>query len=261
MCVLHKRRCTTNILLVALKNFSQPNFLIQRRAACGSYFLIYMNFRALLFDLDGTLIDSRADLVTSVNLMLDELSYGTLSATQIISFVGEGIRLLIERSLRACLQHEPQEAQILQALEVYAGKYREHLLDQTRLYPEVAETLQALSHLPKAVVTNKPHEFTLTILDALDVQPHFVAVIGGDSLPERKPSPAPLLEAARLCEVAPEDCLMIGDTRIDMLSGQAAGMKTCGYIAGFRGKEELEAARADFLIERFGELRELVGGA
>lgn len=217
-----------------------------------------MNFRALLFDLDGTLIDSRADLVTSINLMLDDLGYVTLPAAQVITFVGEGIRLLVERSLRASLQQEPEETQILTALEVYAGKYREHLLDQTRVYPEVYETLTALHSLPKAVVTNKPIEFTKPILEALDLQQHFVAVLGGDSLPERKPSPAPLLEAARLCEVAPADCLMIGDTQIDMLAGQAAGMKTCGYVGGFRGEAELLAAQADFLVTRFGELTALV---
>jgi phosphoglycolate phosphatase len=222
--------------------------------------ILLMEFRALLFDLDGTLIDSRADLVTSINLMLDELGYVPLPAAQVITFVGEGIRLLVERSLRASLQREPQEAQILHALEVYAGKYREHLLDQTRPYPEVYETLAALEPLPKAVVTNKPHAFTMSILEALDLQRHFVAIISGDSLPERKPSPIPLLEAARLCEAAPADCLMVGDSRVDMLAGQAAGMKTCGYVGGFRGQEELAAANADFLIERFGELRALVIG-
>lgn len=216
-----------------------------------------MSFRALLFDLDGTLIDSRADLATSINLMLDELGYGTLPATQVISFVGEGIRLLVERSLRASLQYEPAEAQILQALDVYAGKYREHLLDQTQLYPQVQNTLEAIS-LPKAIVTNKPYEFTITILEALDLSRHFTAILGGDSLPERKPSPLPLLEAARLCAASPADCLMVGDSRVDILSGQAAGMKTCGYAAGFRGREELIAANADFLIEQFGELRQLV---
>lgn len=218
-----------------------------------------MNFRGLLFDLDGTLIDSRADIVTSVNLMLDELGYVPLLATQIITFVGEGMRLLIERALRASLSREPDDALVSQALEMYRGKYREHLLDQTRVYPEVYETLAALAHLPKAVVTNKPHEFTMTILDALDLQRHFVAVIGGDSLPERKPAPAPLLEAARWCEVAPADCLMIGDTKVDMLAGKAAGMKTCGYVGGFRGERELVEANADFLIERFGELPKLLG--
>lgn len=216
-----------------------------------------MIFRALLFDLDGTLIDSRTDLATSINLMLDELGYVPLPSNQVISFVGEGIRLLVERSLRASLQSEPQEAQILQALEVYAGKYREHLLDQTQPYPQVLKTLEAIS-LPKAVVTNKPYEFTLTILDALDLRRHFTAILGGDSLPERKPSPLPLLEAARLCEAAHADCLMVGDSRVDILAGQAAGMKTCGYVGGFRGKEELVAAHADFLIEEFSELCQLV---
>ncbi len=218
-----------------------------------------MNFRGLLFDLDGTLIDSRADLVTSVNLMLDQLGYVSLPATQVITFVGEGMRLLIERALRASLAREPEDTLIVRALEVYVGKYRKHLLDQTQTYPEVFETLTALAHLPKAVVTNKPHEFTITILDALDLRRHFVAVIGGDSLPERKPAPAPLLEAARLCEIAPSDCLMIGDTKVDMFAGQAAGMKTCGFVGGFRGREELTEANADFLIEHFEELQNVVG--
>jgi phosphoglycolate phosphatase len=217
-----------------------------------------MKFHGLLFDLDGTLIDSRADLVTSVNLMLDELSSVPLAAAQVITFVGEGMRLLIERALRASLSREPEEDLVSHALQVYRGKYREHLLDQTRAYPEVEETLAALSHLPKAVVTNKPLEFTMTILEALDLRRHFAAVIGGDSLPERKPAAAPLREAARLCEVAPAACLMIGDTKIDMLAGHAAGMKTCGYVGGFRGKTELVAANADYLIERFGELRSLL---
>jgi phosphoglycolate phosphatase len=222
--------------------------------------VLLMKFRALLFDLDGTLIDSRADLVASINLMLEELGHSALPASQVITFVGEGIRLLVERSLRASLQREPEESHILRALEIYAGKYREHLLDETRPYPEVYDTLAALAHLPKAVVTNKPHAFTLTILEALDLQRHFVAVISGDSLPERKPSPLPLLEAARLCEVAPRDCLMVGDSRVDILAGQAAGMKTCGYMSGFRGQEELISAQADFLIQEFGALRALVSG-
>lgn len=220
-----------------------------------------MKFRGLLFDLDGTLIDSRADIVTSVNLMLDEFGYVPLPATQVITFVGEGMRLLIERALRASLTREPEEALVSHAFDVYRGKYREHLLDQTRPYPEVEETLAALSYWPKAVVTNKPLEFTVTILEALDLHRHFAAVIGGDSLPERKPDAAPLVEAARLCEVAPADCLMIGDTKVDMLAGHAAGMKTCGYVGGFRGQAELVAAQADYLIERFGELRSLLGAA
>ena len=219
-----------------------------------------MNFQCLLFDLDGTLIDSRADLIKSINLMLRELACEPLADSQVIGFVGEGIRLLVERSLRASQSREPDEAQILAALQIFSHQYQEHLLDQTHVYPEVLTTLEALLHWPKAIVTNKPIHFTQTILTGLGLASHFKAVIGGDSAPARKPSPLPLLEAARRCEIRPENCLMIGDTRIDILAGQAAGMKTCGYVGGFRGKDELVQAGASFLIEKFGELPELLEG-
>ncbi len=220
-----------------------------------------MAYRCLLFDLDGTLIDSKADIAVSINLMLNELGQAPLPLETVLGFVGEGVRLLVGRALQASLEREPDETEIERALEVYFRHYREHLLDQTRLYPEVEETLAALSHLPKAIVTNKPYDFTLTILKRLNLLSHFAVVLGGDSLPERKPAPLPLLEAARRCEVVPDECLMIGDSRFDILAGRAAGMKTCGYVAGFRGKAELVAAGADLLIERFGELPQILSAA
>jgi phosphoglycolate phosphatase len=214
-----------------------------------------MNYGCLLFDLDGTLIDSRADLTTSVNLMLEELGRAPLPGPSVVTFIGEGVRLLIARALRAAQQLEPPEAEIDRALEIFRRHYAAHLLDHTRPYPEVVETLAALRHLPKAVVTNKPQAFSQTILDRLGLRSHFAAVVGGDSLPERKPSPQPLLEAARRCQRAPAQCLMIGDSRVDVLAGRAAGMTTCGFVAGFRGRAELVEAGADLLIESFGELR------
>lgn len=218
-----------------------------------------MNYRCLLFDLDGTLIDSRADIAGSVNRTLIELALPTLPFDLVLTFVGEGVRLLVTRALRASLGREPEEAEIDHTLTVYFRHYGEHLLDETSIYPEVTETLHALQALPKAVVTNKPYEFTMTILARLNLLPHFQAVLGGDSLPERKPSPLMLLAAARQCETEPGDCLMIGDSRVDMQAGQAAGMKTCGYIAGFRGRDELAGAGADYLMERFCELAQIVG--
>ena len=86
-------------------------------------------------------------------------------------------------------------------------------------------------------------------------------MLGGDSLPERKPSAAPLLEAARLCGVEPAACLMVGDSIVDVAAGKAAGIRTCGFVGGFRGRGELEAAGADYLIEHFGELRRVVEGS
>lgn len=219
-----------------------------------------MKYRCLLFDLDGTLVDSSADLVKSVNLTLNELGLHELSRTQVMSFVGEGIHLLLERTLAAALGRLPSPAEAQHGLATYRRHYASHLLDQTEPYPQVESILRHFHSLPKAVVTNKPHGFTVELLDGLKLTHWFTAIIGGDSLPERKPSPTPLLEAARLCNTAPDECLMIGDTKVDIEAGRAARMTTCGFVGGFRGRNELVEAGADLLIETFDELRTLVAG-
>jgi len=219
-----------------------------------------MLFDCLLFDLDGTLVDSREDLVTSVNLTLAEAGRAPLARERVVGFVGEGASKLIEHALAAGLPRAPAAAEVEAGVRAFKRHYRLHLLERTRPYPGVAETLPRFRGLPMAVVTNKPFEFTLGVLEGLGLAGYFVAVLGGDSLPERKPHPAPLLEAARLCGAAPARCLMVGDSRVDLLAGRAAGMKTCGFAGGFRGRGELEEAGADFLIERFGELRGVVEG-
>lgn len=217
-----------------------------------------MSYECLLFDLDGTLVDSRADLTNSVNLMLAELGRAPLPSGRVLNFIGEGVRLLAERSLRATAELAPSAAELDYAIEVFKKHYRAHLLDRTYLYPGVEATLARLKHLPLAVVSNKPYEFTLALLEGIGLRSHFAVILGGDSLPERKPSPLMLLEAARKCGVEPARCLMIGDTRVDVIAGRAAGMKTCGFVAGFRGRTELVEAGADFVIERFSELCTLV---
>lgn len=217
-----------------------------------------MSYQCLLFDLDGTLVDSRTDLVNSINLMLSELGRERLSEHIVLKFVGEGARLLVERALAATSPYAPHSFEVDRALEIFFGHYRDHLCDFTRPYPDVVETLQDLEPVTKAVVTNKPYEFTVALLEGVRLRQHFKAILGGDSLPERKPSPMMLIEAARLCGAEIGECLMIGDSRVDIEAGKAAGMKTCGYIPGFRGRTELATAGADYLIERFGELRYLI---
>lgn len=217
-----------------------------------------MSYRCLLFDLDGTLVDSRTDLVNSINLMLCELDRDQLSDSIVLKFVGEGARLLVERALNATQVFTPHAAEIDCAMEIFFRHYRTHLFDYTRPYPEVVETLEALQSVPKAIVTNKPYEFTVKLLEGTGLSRHFKAILGGDSLPERKPSPMMLLEAARQCHVEIQECLMIGDSRVDIEAGKAAGIRTCGYIPGFRGRTELAQAGADYLIERFSELRYLL---
>jgi phosphoglycolate phosphatase len=220
-----------------------------------------MNFDCLLFDLDGTLVDSRADLIRSVNLMLEELGRAALPDSRVINFIGEGARLLVERSLRATQENAPETEEVDRALIFFQRHYSEHLLDRTRVYPEVEETLRRLDGLPKAIVTNKPYRFTIALLEGIGLLREFPVILGGDSLLERKPSPMMLLEAARLCGVPASNCLMVGDSRVDVEAGRAAGMKTCGYIPGFRGRTELAEAGADYLIERFSELSLLIESA
>jgi phosphoglycolate phosphatase len=225
-----------------------------------------MSYQCLLFDLDGTLVDSRADLINAVNLMLAELGRRSLPDTRVLTFVGEGARALVERALRAdqCdetpnhdANHDPG-CDVDHALEIFRRHYREHLLDHTRVYPGVEQTLARLGHIPKAVVTNKPYEFTIPLLEGVGLSSYFEVVIGGDCLPERKPSPLMLFEAANRCGAQASECLMVGDSRVDAEAGKAAHMKTCGYIPGFRGRTELVEAGVDYVIERFSELCRLV---
>ncbi|HEY8458968.1 MAG TPA: phosphoglycolate phosphatase [Blastocatellia bacterium] len=220
-----------------------------------------MSYQCLLFDLDGTLVDSRADLINSVNLMLTELGRGTLPDARVIGFVGEGARLLVERALGADQDVRPSCQDVDHALEIFRRHYREHLLDQTRVYAGVEETLARLRHIPKAVVTNKPYEFTIPLLEGVGLLSYFEVIIGGDCLPERKPSPLMLFEAANKCGAQASQCLMVGDSRVDVEAGKAANMKTCGYVPGFRGRTELVEAGVDYVIERFSELCSLVACA
>lgn len=218
-----------------------------------------MTFTCLLFDLDGTLVDSRADLIAAVNLMLGDFARGGLPGGDVSRMVGEGATKLVERALAASLGRAASAAEVATGLASFRRHYAEHLLDSTRAYPSVPETLRHFRDTPKAVVTNKPLEFTEAILRGLGLRGHFAAVLGGECLPERKPSGAPLVEAMRRCGVSgpPDECLMVGDSAVDILSGKAAGVRTCAFTGGFRSREELEAAGADYVIEDISELVEI----
>jgi len=217
-----------------------------------------MTIRCILFDLDGTLIDSRDDLSTAINLALNDLGLPILPQTTIVGYVGEGVLKLVERALTFSSGAAPDKETLDRAAALFQTHYRDHMLDATVPYAGVREALMQLSDFPKAIVTNKPFAFTEAILKGLHLADFFKAVIGGDSVAERKPSPLPLFAAAEQCGVVPRECLMVGDSRTDILSGRAAQMPTCGFTGGFRGREELVNAGADFIIDAFTELPELV---
>ena len=217
-----------------------------------------MNFKCLLFDLDGTLIESRDDLADSVNLTLSELKLARLPTETIYRFIGEGVFNLLDRSISASLQSEAARDFSEQGVEVFRRIYAENCLVKTKLYDGVAETLEKLSDYKKAVITNKPRDFSVRILADLGVLQCFEIISGGDSFPERKPSPVPLLRTAENLGFPVEECLMIGDSRVDIEAGKNAQMKTCGCVFGFRGRRELETAGADFMLENFAHLISLL---
>lgn len=217
-----------------------------------------MSFKCLLFDLDGTLIDSRDDLADSVNLTLCELELEKLSSETVYNFIGEGVFNLLDRSISASLKQASTEEFLNRSVEIFRGIYNENYLVKTKLYDGVKETLEELKDYKKAVITNKPHDFSEKILGELEILQYFQFVSGGDSFSERKPHSMPLLKTAEMLGFMPKECLMIGDSRVDIEAGKNAEIKTCGCVFGFRGRDELEKAGANFLIEKFSELPKLI---
>jgi phosphoglycolate phosphatase len=207
-----------------------------------------------IFDLDGTLIDSRADICFALNLSLARMNIPKLPESRVADFVGEGVQKLVERSLCAATGHEPERTLMEAAVLLFREEYGQHLLDQTRLYPGVTEALDRLDWASFAVATNKPESFSRRILDGLGIGSRFSAILGGDSVRSRKPDPEALLKAMRLCNASPSETAMVGDSRVDIEAGKAAAVTTCGVLGGFRSREELESAGCDLLIGNLIEL-------
>jgi phosphoglycolate phosphatase len=206
--------------------------------------------RLIVFDLDGTLIDSRKDLVNSVNAMLAEFGRQTLPEEIIASYIGDGAGMLVRRALGD--PHD--EALIEDALEHFLTWYRAHKLDHTRVYAGVFEALAALRSLPDggkrsmAVLTNKPIGPTLAICEALELSPHFFRIYGGDSFETKKPDPIGLLQLIHEAGVSAEETLMVGDSDVDLLTAQRARTWSLGCKYGL-SPHTIENIPADVLVD------------
>ena len=183
----------------------------------------------IIFDLDGTLIDSRADLALAVNLTREELGLAPIPQAQVVGYVGEGVRRLLSRAI------PEQPEQLERALAINHRHYRAHLLDQTRLYPGVGEALAQFRErgTPLMVVTNKPRAFTDLILDGLGIAGLMTAVVGGGDCPGLKPDPAPLRMALERGGCGTAGSWIAGDHFTDLEAGRRAGMKRCFCRYGF----------------------------
>jgi phosphoglycolate phosphatase len=207
-----------------------------------------MTIKLIIFDLDGTLVNSLADLTDATNHMLRHFGRTDLSAQQVRQLVGKGARRLVERAMPDAAPEEIEEG-----LRIFLSYNEAHIADQTRLYPGVRETLPALgAGRQLAVISNKNVSLCTKLLDVLGIAGYFADVLGADSLPFRKPSPEPVLKIMADCGVTAAETAIIGDSINDIAAGRAAGVATVGCTYGYG--ENAELVEADYRIDRFAEL-------
>lgn len=208
--------------------------------------------RAFLFDLDGTLIDSKLDLVNSVNFMLREMKREPLPLQTVASYIGHGAPRLVADALGA----QTVDADRKLGLEIFLAHYQKHSLDETRAYPGVIEGLRALQDHPMAVLTNKPAKMSVEILEALGLLKYFRAVYGGDTFETKKPDPTGAQIVLKDLDSRPQEAAMVGDSDVDIKTARNAGMLAIGVNYGF-GQHDRSAQPADLYVASLQEIAAL----
>ncbi|WP_369940444.1 phosphoglycolate phosphatase [Xanthomonas medicagonis] len=210
-------------------------------------------YALVVFDLDGTLVDSGADIAEALNRTLADFGLPRVPETTVLGWIGDGVRKLVEAAWRHAGDATPLDA----VMPTFMRHYEECLLRSPQLYPGVAEALAQLRArgVTLALCTNKPSAFVQPLLHHLAVADAFAAVLGGDSLPERKPRPEPLLHLAQQFGQAPARCLMVGDSPTDLQAGHAAGMPVALVRYGY--PRDLDLATADVVL-LMDDMRELL---
>ena len=209
----------------------------------------------LIFDLDGTLIDSKRDLANSVNATRIHMGREPIDDEVVSSWVGNGAPVLIRRAMGP----QASEDEVERALAYFLAYYRDHMLDHTVLYPGVREGLDELrgARVPMAVLTNKPVRFSQALIAGLGVGDHFFRVYGGNSFDQKKPHPIGIDTLRDETGAAAEQTLMIGDSAVDVLTARNAGVPSCGVTWGLQ-PESMRAESPDLLVDRMAQLTEFV---
>src|SRR5258708_2444097 len=209
----------------------------------------FSSVRALIFDLDGTIIDSQRDLIRSVNAMLHELGREQLHEDTISDYIGHGAPQLVGRALgRAATEQERERA-----LKFFLAYYEDHKMDSTCPYPGVPEALQQLAAFPMAILTNKPVRISVRILDELGLAKYFRAVYGGNSFETKKPDPLGAQKILREFGAAPAEAILIGDSEVDVQTARNAGTLAAAVNYGF-GTHDRAAPPPGIYLDRLTDL-------
>lgn len=214
----------------------------------------YKLFELLMFDMDGTLVDSRLDIARSVNLTLDEMGLPDRPEEEVFGYIGGGVHSLILKSLP-----EDKAGLLDMGVDLFWANYRKHVLDSTRPYPGVYEMLDRLSDRKLAVVTNKPCAHTRLILHGLGMDRYFLSVQGWKEGLKVKPDPELVLRALDETGAGRESSVLIGDSAADVLSARAAGVKSCAVGYGYGVRERVIEAAPDYYVDDVGGIVRLFG--
>ena len=214
--------------------------------------------KAVMIDLDGTLLDTAADLAAAANLTLSELGHGELDPEVVKTFIGKGVANLMRQAVIASTGAEPENFE--QVMEIFERHYEEVLSDESRPYPGVVEGLEAMksSGFRLACITNKVERFTSPLLRDTGLQDYFEIVLSGDSLPRKKPDPMPLLHACGHFGIEPSEMLLIGDSVNDVQAARAAGCTVFCVPYGYNEGRDVRELDSDALVESLFEASKLI---
>ncbi len=216
--------------------------------------------KMVLIDVDGTLVDSVPDLAYCVDEMMKRLGRPTHGEASVRNWVGNGVERLVRRALIGQLDGEPSDQDFARAYPIFLELYAENTSKRSCLYPGVREGLDYLQSrgYPLGCVTNKAAQFTLPLLKDLGIYDAFGIVVSGDTLPVKKPDPGPLLHAAQHFGVAPQDALMLGDSKSDVAAARAAGFQIVCMSYGYNHGEDIRSYSPDAVIDSMAELATLL---
>lgn len=216
--------------------------------------------KLLIFDLDGTLINSIPDLVLAINKMLDRLSVGPIPPEIVRKFIGDGAKALVVKTLHHIYKDDISNEFLEIALPMFMNSYKANPCEKTVLYRGVKETLQYLKDkgYKMVICTNKPIDFVEPILEKLDIKKYFDQWIGENSLDEKKPSGLPLIHLAKESNIKIDNCLMIGDSKNDILSAFSAEMESVGLSYGYNYGEDITKYNPTIVLNEFSKLKKIL---